>query len=177
MKTYNNLNRDLTLVQALNLPHWCIAAGYVRNYVWNYLHGFNKPSSLNDVDILYYDPSDTREQTEKNLESILQNEVRDYNWSIKNQARMHERNNEQTYLSVADAMKRWPETATATAITIGKSNKLEVIAPHGLNDLFDLVVRQSPYFKDTDCFHNRVQSKQWLETWPNLKLIVEETQH
>jgi len=33
-----HLLRDLDIVQSLGLPQWCIAAGYVRNHVWDHLH-------------------------------------------------------------------------------------------------------------------------------------------
>ena len=174
MGTYEHLIRDLELVGRLNLPKWCIAAGYVRNYVWDYLHEYRHRTPLNDVDVLYYDPDDLREETEKKYETILKHQLQQYNWSVKNQARMHLRNHENPYLSVEDAMKRWPETATAVGIKLNRSHHLEVIAPHGLNDLFDLVIRRSPYFKDKHYFYTRVQNKRWLELWPKLRIIAEE---
>lgn len=172
VQTKENLLRDLRLVEALRLPYWCIAAGYVRNHVWDFLHGYERPTPLNDVDILYYDPADLDEQTEKNWEKLLNNKHADYNWSVKNQARMHLRNDERPYASVEDAMKRWPETATAVGIYVS-SGQLEAIAPHGLDDLFGLVVRRSPYFHDKSYFNRRVESKGWLETWPKLRLDEE----
>ncbi|WP_052703038.1 nucleotidyltransferase family protein [Paenibacillus beijingensis] len=171
MQTNEHLMRDLQLVRQLDLPNWCIAAGYVRNFVWDYLHGYPNRTPLNDVDVLYYDQDDLSEETEKKFEVLLKNQLQDYNWSIKNQARMHVRNHENPYMSVTDAMKRWPETATAVGIHIDKKNNLEITAPHGLNDLFDMVIRRSSYYKDKDYFYTRVQSKKWLETWPKLRLI------
>lgn len=60
---------------------------------------------------------------------------------------MHIRNYEQPYTSVEDAMKRWPETATAIGIQINRTNNIEIRAPHGLNDLFNMVIRRSKYFR------------------------------
>jgi hypothetical protein len=175
MKTHERLIRDLELVQQLNLPNWCIAAGYVRNFVWDYLHEFPTQTPLNDVDVLYFDLDDLREETEKSHETILKNQLNEYNWSLKNQARMHIRNQENPYLSVADAMKRWPETVTAIGLCLNKEGGIEVIAPHGLNDLFDLVIRRSPYYKNSDYFYTRVQNKKWLEIWPQLRIIEDES--
>lgn len=174
MRTNEHLMRDLNLVKQLDLPSWCIAAGYVRNYVWDYLHGFSYRTPLNDVDVLYYNPEDLSEESEKEYELILKNQLQEYNWSVKNQARMHIRNHDEPYISVADAMKRWPETVTAVGISLDYQNNIEIISPHGLNDLFELVIRRSPYFKDNDYFYTRVQSKKWLELWPQLRLIEEE---
>ncbi|WP_226991730.1 nucleotidyltransferase family protein [Paenibacillus sabinae] len=174
MRTYDFLNRDIELVRQLELPNWWIAAGYVRNYVWDDLHGYSSRTPLNDVDILYYDPSDLSEESEKKFEALLKAKLQEYNWSCKNQARMHIRNQDNPYDSVEDAMKRWPETATSVGISLGRNQNIEIIAPHGLNDLFDLVIRRSPFYKDEDYFYKRVQSKRWLELWPKLRLIEEE---
>ncbi|TVX94379.1 nucleotidyltransferase family protein [Paenibacillus agilis] len=171
MRANNHLLRDLALVKQLNLPHWCIAAGYVRNAVWDYMHGYVAPTLLNDVDILYYDPNHLCEDTEKQYEAVLREQVGDYNWSIKNQARMHLRNNASPYASVVDAMKRWPETATATGIYLDDENQIQIVAPHGLDDLFGLVIRRSPYFQDRDYFHARIHQKKWLGTYPKLRVI------
>lgn len=171
MSTQHFLMRDLEFVQDLELPNWCIAAGYVRNHVWDDLHGFKTRATLNDVDVLYYDSSDLDEQSEKHFESILKGKRPDYNWSCKNQARMHIRNQANPYTSVENAMLYWPETATAIGIRLDENHHLEVIAPHGLNDLFDLVIRRSPYFYDKEYFLKRVYSKGWLDRWPKLQLI------
>ena len=172
MWTHEYLMRDLTLVQELELPNWCIAAGYVRNYVWDYLHHKAKPTPLNDVDVLYFDPNDLSEETEKRYEDLLKDQLIEYNWSLKNQARIHVRNHEKPYISIADAMKRWPETVTAVGIRLD-GNDIKVTAPHGLEDLFNLVIRRSPYFKDKDYFYTRIQSKKWLDHWPQLKIVEE----
>jgi uncharacterized protein len=129
---------------------------------------------LNDVDVLYFDLDDLREETEKSHETILKNQLNEYNWSVKNQARMHIRNQENPYLSVSDAMKKWPETVTAIGLYLNKEGDLEVISPHGLIDLFDLVIRRSLFYKKSDYFYTRVQSKKWLKIWPQLRLIEDE---
>lgn len=169
MSTYRRLDTDLKMVRDMQLPHWCIAAGYVRNYVWDYLHSYSKRTELNDVDILYFDPSDLSEETEKKYEYQLNSQFSGYQWSIKNQARMHLRNCDPPYSNVSDAMKRWPETATSVAVTLDNHEHMKIIAPHGLEDLFELMVRKSPYFTDHEYFLSRVASKKWLQTWPKLK--------
>lgn len=100
MLTNTNLMRDLQLVQQLNLPNWCIAAGYIRNYVWDYLHGYRNQTTLNDVDVLYFDRNNLSEDAEKDYEAQLAHKFQVYNWSCKNQARMHIRNDEERYHSI-----------------------------------------------------------------------------
>ena len=174
LSTLPTLMRDLDAVKSLNLPNWCIAAGYVRNFVWDHEHHYYSGTTpMNDIDVLYYDLTDINEDTEKEYENLLNMKLHGYNWSVKNQARMHERNKEEPYLSVEDAMKRWPETATAIGITLDQDNKIIIIAPYGLTDLFEMKIRRSPLFNNIDTFNTRVRSKKWLTTWPKLILIDE----
>jgi hypothetical protein len=170
LSSRRSLTRDLELVQSLDLPNWCIAAGYVRNAVWDDLHHYSATTPLNDVDVLYYDTSATEEH-EKRYESLLKKHLHEYDWSVKNQARMHLRNGEKQYESVEDAMRRWPETATAVGVTLDKQGLVRVIAPYGLEDLFGLAVRRSPLFSDHEKYRQRVSHKDWLKNWPLLAHI------
>ncbi|GAB6262514.1 hypothetical protein PSSHI_27580 [Photobacterium sp. R1] len=52
----------LAVVESLNLPQAYVGAGFVRNLVWDHLHGYSPPTPLNDVDVVYFDPS---EQTQE----------------------------------------------------------------------------------------------------------------
>lgn len=42
----------LHVVSQLDLPGWLIAAGFVRNLIWDEL--FNLTTDLNDIDVIYY---------------------------------------------------------------------------------------------------------------------------
>ncbi|HET7580605.1 MAG TPA: nucleotidyltransferase family protein [Bacillales bacterium] len=165
--------RALRMVRQLNLPEGCISAGMIRNFVWDKKHGYEKRTPLNDVDVLYYDPSDIHEETEKEYEHKLKNMDPSLPWSVKNEARMHLRNHDEPYQSVEDAMKHWAETATAVAVRLERDHTLTVIAPFGLEDLFGLVLREGPFVADKSAFAQRCADKQWLEIWPKLQLVDE----
>ncbi len=168
---------DLEAVAALELPQGCIAAGYFRNFVWDVLHGHEVRTPLHDVDVLYYDPDCLEEEAEKEFDARLREINPRRNWSVKNQARMHLKNGEPPYGSVEDAMRHWPETATAVGARLkGGADgtdfaELEIVAPFGLEDLLGLRVRQSPYFRDRHIFLNRISEKEWLQNWPRLEVI------
>lgn len=125
---------DLALVRTLGLNNWYIAAGYVRNQVWYVLHGRTGRKLFEDVDVIYFDESDMREETDREYEKELRARSPSLNWSVKNQARMHVRNNNEPYADVADAMMRWPETAAAVGITLTTDGFIEIIASHGLEE-------------------------------------------
>ena len=44
--------KQLRAARSLGLPDWCIAAGFVRNRVWDHLHGIAPPTPLADIDVL-----------------------------------------------------------------------------------------------------------------------------
>lgn len=162
---------DMKVVRALGIPSTYIAAGYIRNLVWDILHGYPVRTALDDVDVVYFDISNLSEETEKELERVLRSYSNKYKWSVKNQARMHLLKNVNQYLSVEDAMRRWPETATAVGIRLDQHDNLEILAPHGLEDLFNLRIRQSPYFADKEFFLQRIINKQWLRKWPLVQIV------
>ncbi|MFM9277380.1 nucleotidyltransferase family protein [Paenibacillus jiagnxiensis] len=159
---------DLKRVRELGLPQGCIAAGYVRNRVWDKLHGYVALTPLNDIDVIYYDPGNTLEERDHHLQQLLNRGQINRHWSVKNQARMHERNGDPPYASAEDAMRYWPETATAVGIYMDVQDVMHTVAPFGLDDLFEMRVRKSPCFRNTTAFRIRVFQKEWLDTWPLL---------
>jgi hypothetical protein len=86
---------------------------------------------------------------------------------------MHLRNGDRPYADTQDAMRRWLETATATAVRLSGA-RIEVIAPHGLADLFAMTVRPTPAFAgSTRSLDQRIErAKRWRKRWP--KLVIAE---
>jgi len=137
----------LRIARELELPDWSLAAGFVRNLVWDKTHGYQVASPLNDIDLIYFDPSSPSESTDKALESkLLQHSC--FPWSVKNQARMHQRNNDLPYQSSTDAMRYWPEVETAIGAWLNDSGSVELITPFGLDALFSKTVTINKYFFD-----------------------------
>lgn len=158
----------LRLVRSLNLNDCWIGAGFVRNRIWDYKHGKER-SALNDLDVIYFDPINNQKNHDQQLESKLKSEDATLNWSVKNQGRMHLRNGHSPYKDCNHAISFWPETATAVAVRLNPEEKIEYIAPHGLTDLFSLIVRPTPNF-DLIVFKERVERKEWLMRWDKLRL-------
>lgn len=84
---------------------------------------------------------------------------------------MHARNDDKPYRSSTDAMRHWPETATAVAAKRGGNYLLEIASPFGLDDLVNLLLRPTPRFANEKLpiYEERVRSKAWMELWPLLK--------
>lgn len=157
----------LRAVAALALPDAWLAAGAVRNAVWDVMHQIDRPTSLNDADVIWFDPGRADPRQDRALEETLTRDHPTVTWSVKNQARMHVRHGHQPYVNCLDAMRAWPETATAVAARLCPDGTIELAAPYGLTDLMSLRLRPGPVCPP-DVFRHRVQSKGWLRRWPRL---------
>ena len=168
--SHRGMMDDLRLIRQTELPGAYVAAGYVRNYIWDRLHGYTERTPLNDIDVIYYDRSRLDEDYEKQVERQLCEATGCSLWSVKNQARMHVQNGDPPYSSVEHAISFWPETVTAVAIRLESDDRLAWLCPYGLSDLFELRVRRSPLFSDEAYYRARVEGKNWRALWPRLHI-------
>ena len=170
--------RALEAASALHLKSWCIGAGAVRNLVWDHLHGFERPSPLADVDVAYFDPDDLRPETEAQLQALLAARAPDVPWEVTNQAAVHlwfegHFGHAVSALdSLEQAVASWPEYATSVGIVLTEESTIEVIAPHGLQDLFDIRVRRNPARVSVATYRLRVAEKRYAERWPRVSVVA-----
>jgi hypothetical protein len=165
--------RALVSVMALGLPDCWIGAGFVRNAVWDHLHGLAATVPSGDVDVVWFDPQRADPGEDAAVEARLRALDPGLDWSVRNQARMHERNGDAAYASCVDAMRHWPETATAVAVRRTGEAACDIAAPFGLDDLFGLVVRPTPGIM-RQVYLDRVAKKRWAERWPRLRIFRSE---
>ncbi|ENJ2790119.1 nucleotidyltransferase family protein [Vibrio diabolicus] len=159
----------LKVVSQLALPQCYIAAGFVRNLVWDSLHNFDVHTPLNDVDVIYFDPDESNPDSYLLYEAQLKSCMPQLNWQVRNQAQMHIRNGDSPYTSSLDAMSYYPEKETAIAIRQTAQDKYECIAAFGFKSLFNFYVTHNPK-RSRESFENRVNSKGWLQRWSSLKI-------
>ncbi|KAA9001777.1 nucleotidyltransferase family protein [Affinibrenneria salicis] len=166
--------KALYAVRALNLSDGWIGAGFVRDAVWDHLHGYGQRPVSGDVDVIWFNPEHCNPAHDSYLEDSLSQQLSTFNWSVKNQARMHQRNGNAPYLSTENALLYWPETATAVAARLGDKDLIDINAPYGLDDLFELRLRPTPTFEyeKFDVFKQRITTKRWMERYPMLQLDV-----
>ena len=165
----------LTSAAALQLPDWWVCAGFVRSKIWDVQHGYTERTPLQDIDVIYYDRSDLGEETEKLREARLKQQHPGIPWSVKNQARMHKVNDLKPYRSSTDAMSMFPETATALGLSLREDGEVILSAPHGLEDVLELVVRPTPYFAANPhlwpVYEKRITRKNWQSIWTGLRVF------
>ncbi|HDZ45589.1 hypothetical protein LCGC14_0097020 [marine sediment metagenome] len=157
----------LTIAAAQKLPGWCLAAGFVRNLAWDKLHGFSSSTPLNDIDLIYFDQQEMSDSRDREIGRELRAASK-LPWSVKNQARMHERNRDCPYTSTEDAMSFWVEVETAVGASLGDDGEVIMVAPFGVKPLFDLSITLNPKRPKRADFVDRIHRKRWLQTWPRL---------
>lgn len=158
--------------EKLNLPDWMIGAGLLRNKVWDKLHNIKrKVADTSDIDLVYFDAINT-EEFDKKLSNKMKG-VLGLNWEIVNQSYTHKWHDRKfPYKNTREALSEWVETPTCVAVTL-RDGEPRIIAPHGIGDLVNLIVRPSPSHKENlEVFHERVESKNWLKKWPKLKVVL-----
>lgn len=164
----------LRAARSLGLPSWCIGAGAVRNLVWDALHGKSEPSALSDVDLAYFDASSLQAEAEQALQTRLNEICPAVPWEVCNQARVHLwfeayfGHAVEPLRSLEEAVASWPEYATAVGLWLDEEDRLHVIAPHGLDDLFACVVRRNPQRVSLETYRQRVAQKRYAERWPQV---------
>lgn len=161
----------LECVRSLALPDCYIAAGFVRNLVWDNLHQKHNPTPLNDLDVVYFESNELDEQAYLKYETQLNALMPEFNWQVRNQANMHLRNGDTPYQSTLDAMSYWPEKETAVAARLNENNQIECISAFGFESLFEGQITYNPK-RTWALFQSRVESKNWLITWPRLRVAV-----
>lgn len=168
--------RALRAASELGLSSWCIGAGAVRNVVWDHLHGYAEPSYLADIDLAYFDSTETAGE-EQVHQARIERYCPDYPWEVTNQAHVHHWFEDHFGHAVAplrslqEAVASWPEFATCVGVTLDVGGHVEVIAPHGLDDLFSMHVRRNPARVSLDTFRRRTATKRYSQRWPLVTVV------
>lgn len=158
---------------ALNLPAWYLGAGCVAQTIWNLAHNKAPSADILDYDLVYYD-RDLSEEREHSVTRAAWELVAGLplELDVKNQARVHLWYPKrfgysiQPYQSTEDAIGTWPTTATAIGVR-PSGQQLEVWAPFGTDDLFNLVVRPNRVQITPAIYDAKVT--RWIARWPSLE--------
>ena len=176
ISTHDALMQILIDLRAFNASAF-LSAGVIRNFVWSVLHDQNYDISQTEIDVIFYDLHDEQGFEERCLTQLLKQKFPAQEWDVVNQACVHTWYKTEDGKSIVPlhsiyhALSLWPETATAVAIRLLDNDDFEVIAPFGLEDLFELKLRWNHALVSHAVFMQRVSSKKFLERWERLILI------
>jgi hypothetical protein len=172
----STLTRILERSPSLQIPNWYFGAGCLAQTIWNLKTGNPPNQHINDVDWVYFDESDLSEATEKEIEARVRAHFSDIplKFDVKNQARVHTWYAKKfgyeiaPYQSVEAAIRTWPTTATAVAITRDKG-AATIFSPYGLTDLLSLTVRANKAQITEEIYLAKVT--RWRKCWPSLSVV------
>lgn len=142
-----------------------IAAGAISDVVWDHRSEMIDHDSVSDVEVVYFDPSDVSQerdyQYERELELLLPSEK----WEVTNQAGVHNcyhlrfGGRIRPYSSLEYAVSTYPEYSVCVDFRLTSDGGMEVVAPHELEDLFDMKVQRNPAQVTDAEFGNRLERK------------------
>ena len=162
----------LTIIRDLELKDSWLAAGSVRNFIWNLLSDKPAFDCETDVDVIFFDPDVSYEETLA-IENKLREDFPQYQWELKNQVYMHQHSpHTPPYRNSCDAMSKYPERCTAIGLRLNADATLELFAPYGLEDILNFQVCPTPHFLENqdrmELYQTRLSKKNWKEKWKNL---------
>lgn len=173
-----DLMHVLGVVRGLDLPDWRIFSGAVYQAVWNVQTGRPVGYGIKDYDLGYFDASDIGWDAEdaviRRVAGAFDEPFRSQ-VEVRNQARVHvwfkDRFGEDyDPLPNTDAAPaRFVAPAFAVGVRLEADDAITVVAPFGLQDVFDMVIRPNP---------DRPLAKGWARTidnargrWPEIRVV------
>ena len=143
----------------LGVPDWWLTAGVLFQTVWNALTDRPPGTGVRDADFFYFDP-DTSWAAE---DAVIRRGAELFAdlpvpVEIRNQARVH--------LWYAD---HFAAVCCCHGVRRTPAGDLEVYAPHGYGDLFDLVVRPNRRLAPQSVYE--AKAVRWSTEWPQLTVL------
>ncbi|MGW7540815.1 nucleotidyltransferase family protein [Streptomyces sp. NPDC054770] len=162
---------------ALGLPGWYVTAGCLFQTVWNVVTGRPAGAGIKDYDLFYFDGGDLSWEAEdlvirRGREAFagVAAEV-----EIRNEARVHLWYEEKfgvpcpPYGSTEAAIDSFAATTCCLGVRLEEGGGWRVYAPHGLSDVFGLVVRPNPVLAPRAVYEEK--TARWREQWPGLTVL------
>jgi hypothetical protein len=172
-----SLMQVLATARDLDLPDWLVFSGAVYQRVLNHLTGRDPDYGVRDYDLGYFDPADVSYEAE---DAVIRRVAEAFDppltamVEVRNQARVHlwfegKFGEPYTPLScTAEALTRFVSPLFAVGVRLERGDRLSVVAPFGLDDLFAMRLRPNPK-RPTNGFARTAASA--LSRWPELSVI------
>ncbi|MGW0166829.1 nucleotidyltransferase family protein [Streptomyces sp. NPDC003343] len=177
------LSRNEVLLEVLErsaslaLPGWYVTAGCLFQTVWNVVTDRPPTSGIKDYDVFYFDGGDLSWEAEDavitagaNAFAGLPGEV-----EIRNEARVHLWYRQKfgvacaPYASTEAAIDSFAATTCCLGVRLEPGGRWRVYAPHGLSDVFNLVVRPNPVLAPREVYESK--TARWRRHWPELRVL------
>jgi hypothetical protein len=167
------LMRLLNSLRIVALPEWRIVSGCLYQTVWNVLTHRPRGTGIQDYDLIYFDAGDLSWEAEdsiiRRVDAACASPLQ-----TRNQARVHlwfEQHFGAPYppLRLADeALSRYPMTVQAIGARLEPDGQIDLIAPFGLDDVFDMVLRPNPHTESRATFETKAARIRGV--WPEVTI-------
>jgi uncharacterized protein len=177
------LRRNQTLTEVLrraadwDLPGWYLVAGCLYQTVWNVVTGQPPEAGILDYDLAYCDGSDVSWHAE---DAVIQAGSKIFAGlpapvEIRNQARVHLWYPQKfgvpcpPHESTEAAIDTFEATTACLGVRAAPGGRWRVYAPHGLSDVFNMVVRPNPGLAPRHVY--QAKATRWQQQWPSLTVL------
>ena len=174
-------NQALTAVLSraarMGLPGWYLVAGCLYQTVWNVVTGQQPEAGILDYDLAYFDASDLSWDAEDAVIRAGQEVFAGLPApvQIRNQARVHLWYEQKFGLpcppheSTEAAIDTFEATTACLGVRLEPGGRWRIYAPHGLADVFNLVVRPNPLLAPGHVY--KTKAARWQKQWPALTVL------
>lgn len=165
--------------ESVSLPDCWLVSGSLFQTVWNVQTGRTPTYGIKDYDIFYFDSDDLSWEAENTViekcASVFSDLAADV--QVRNQARVHlwyEQKFGAPYPplnSSCAGIDRFTTPSSMYGICKNEGGEIEIYAPQGFSDPFDLVVRPNPASAAVAHVYQE-KSARWKSMWPELQVIL-----
>ncbi|MEU5377750.1 MULTISPECIES: nucleotidyltransferase family protein [unclassified Streptomyces] len=177
------LSRNEVLLEVLErsaslaLPGWYVTAGCLFQTVWNVVTDRPPTSGIKDYDVFYFDGGDLSWEAE---DAVITAGAKAFAGlpgavEIRNEARVHLWYRQKfgvacaPYASTEAAIDSFAATTCCLGVRLEPGGRWRVYAPHGLSDVFNLVVRPNPVLAPREVYESK--TARWRRHWPELRVL------
>ncbi|RSD25345.1 nucleotidyltransferase family protein [Amycolatopsis eburnea] len=168
----------LDRARGLGLPEWYLAAGCVVQTVWNVLTGREPTAGIADYDLVYFDGADLSWAGEDRVIRAAAETFADLavDVEVRNEARVHLWYEAKfgvpcpPFASTEAAIDAFPAICSCVGVRLEPDGRWRLYAPHGLDDLFAMIVRANPVLAPRAVFERK--AARWLGRWPELTVLT-----
>jgi hypothetical protein len=166
----------LDRARVLGVGDWWLTAGVLFQTVWNGLTGRDPAAGIRDADFFYFD-ADTSWAAE---DAVIRRGDELFGGlaipvEIRNEARVHLWYADRfgvpapPFRDCRDAIDHFAAVCCCYGVRMTGTGALQVYAPHGYADLFDLVVRPNRRLAPRGVYE--AKTTRWLAEWPELTVL------
>ena len=169
----------LAAMRGFDAPDCWLVSGALFQTVWNALDNRPQGYGIRDYDLFYFD-EDTNEEAESRWidQAVAHFAFAMQEVQLRNQARVHlwyrDKFNVPEYprlRSSCDGVRHFLIAACMVAVRPRADRTLELVAPIGVDDIFDRVLRPNPLWPHVPRDAYLAKVSRYMRDWPSLKEV------